>query len=139
MSALANPMQFALAGNAVFTIVSKRTGTRFTFKVQAAENAPMHFVKVLTGPDNATDYKYLGFMRRGVYFHGGEKAKIAKDAPSAIAFDWFWRSLARQENLDKVEIHHEGRCGRCGRPLTVPESIQSGYGPECVTKVSTTL
>ena len=136
---LANPMQFALAGNAVFTIVSKRTGARFTFKVQAAETGVMHFVKVLTGPDNATDYKYLGFIRRGVYFHGGEKAKISKDAPSAIAFDWFWRALARNANLDQVEVHHEGKCGRCGRALTVPESIQSGYGPECVTKVSATL
>jgi hypothetical protein len=31
-----------------------------------------------------------------------------------------------------LEFWHEGRCGRCGRRLTVPDSIASGYGPECV-------
>ncbi|MGQ4872128.1 MAG: DUF6011 domain-containing protein, partial [Candidatus Thorarchaeota archaeon] len=30
---------------------------------------------------------------------------------------------------EKVRIWHEGKCGRCGRRLTVPESIESGYGP----------
>src|ERR1700675_3055956 len=24
-----------------------------------------------------------------------------------------------------------GKCGRCGKPLTVPESIASGFGPDC--------
>lgn len=30
-----------------------------------------------------------------------------------------------------LEVWHEGRCGRCGRALTVPESIASGIGPVC--------
>jgi hypothetical protein len=30
-------------------------------------------------------------------------------------------------------VWHEGRCGRCGRKLTVPESIESGFGPECAS------
>lgn len=34
-----------------------------------------------------------------------------------------------------VEIWHEGKCGRCGRQLTVPESIESGFGPECVKMI----
>jgi hypothetical protein len=136
MSKLENPAQFALAGNAVFTLQSKKTGARFTYRVRAAETGPMHFVQVLTGPDNTQDYRYLGFLRRGVYFHGGLKAKIAKEAPSAKAFDWFWRHMAANAQApDSVDVHHEGRCGRCGRPLTVPESIQSGFGPECITKV----
>ena len=130
-----HPMRFALAGKAIFTVVSKKTGARFTFKVRAAENGPFHFVSVLTGPDNTQDYKYLGYLRRGVYFHGGAKAKIAADAPSAKAFDWFWRALARDALGDRAEVHHCGQCGRCGRALTVPESIQSGFGPECINKV----
>ena len=59
---LENPMQFALAGNARFTLVSKSTQARFTFKVkQSEDNATMHFVSVLTGPDNWSNYSYLGF------------------------------------------------------------------------------
>jgi hypothetical protein len=30
-----------------------------------------------------------------------------------------------------LEVWHEGRCGACGRRLTVPESIERGLGPEC--------
>ena len=136
--ALDNPAQFALAGNARFTLVSKSTQTRFTFKVkQSEDNATMHFVSVLTGPDNWSNYSYLGFIRRGVYFHGGQKAKIQATAPSAKAFDWFWRHLsAGKDTLSSlVEVHHCGACGRCGRALTVPESIKSGFGPECLGKL----
>jgi hypothetical protein len=96
----------------------------------------MHFVSVLTGPDNTQDYRYLGFMRRGVYFHGGAKAKISRDAPSAKAFDWFWRIVAQGRDPSfACDVDHLGACGRCGRPLTVPESIRSGFGPECIGKV----
>jgi hypothetical protein len=130
-----NPAQFVLAGNAVFTLQSKKTGERFTYRVRAAETGPMHFVSVLTGPNNSTDWKYLGFLRRSVYFYGGSKAKIGRFAPSARAFLWFWTNTMRGVAMPSLEVHHEGRCGRCGRPLTVPESIQSGFGPECSTKV----
>ena len=137
MPTLTDPAQFALAGNARFTLVSKSTQARFTYKVRASEdNATMHFVSVLTGPDNWSNYSYLGFVRSGVYFHGGQKARIGVDAPSAKAFDWFWRNLAQSTlDLSKVEVHHCGSCGRCGRALTVPESIESGFGPECAGKL----
>lgn len=32
-------------------------------------------------------------------------------------------------------MFHAGRCGRCGRLLTTPESIESGLGPDCITKI----
>lgn len=136
MTPLAAPMTFALAGNAVFTLQSVTTKTRFTYRVRKAPEGPMHFVQVLTGPNNAEDWKYLGYIRRGVFFHGGAKAKIGREAPSAKAFDWFWRNLARGGVSTTVEVFHEGRCGRCARPLTVPESIQSGFGPECAGKLA---
>jgi hypothetical protein len=136
MTALPNPAQFALAGNATFTLQSLKTGTRFTFRVRVAEgNDTMHFCSVLIGPDNQNDYRYFGFIRRGVFFHGGAKAKISADAPSVKAFQWFWTMQARGTPTPALEIHHQGKCGRCGRPLTVPESIQSGFGPECIGKV----
>ena len=133
MSPLENPAKFALAGNATFTIVSKNSGVRFTYRVRACEdNESLHFVQVLTGPDNGSDFTYLGTIRRGVYFHG-KKSRISAQAPSATAFDWFWRRLsASRLPLDQVDVFHEGRCGRCGRPLTVPSSIESGFGPDCI-------
>lgn len=127
-----NPAQFALAGNAIFTLQSLKTNVRFTYKVRVAEdNLTMHFVSCLVGPDNCNDYRYLGFIRRGVFFHGGPKAKIGNEAPSVKAFRWFWERSASGRLTPQLEVSHMGRCGRCGRALTVPESI----GPECITKV----
>lgn len=34
-----------------------------------------------------------------------------------------------------LQIFHEGRCGRCGRVLTVPESVETGFGPECAGRL----
>jgi hypothetical protein len=37
---------------------------------------------------------------------------------------------------DFVEVWHEGTCGKCGRALTVPSSIENGLGPECIKSLS---
>jgi hypothetical protein len=129
-----------LAGDARFTVVSAKSGTRFTYRVRAADQegrrpgGPSHFVSVLTGANNETDYGYLGLVREGAFEHG-RKSRISASAPSARVFAWFWRAAETGANLDQCEVHHEGRCGRCGRALTVPASIVSGFGPECIQYV----
>lgn len=131
---IADPYNFLRAGNAVFTIRSKRTGTRFTFKVRKPGDDTPHFVSVLTGSDNDNDYTFLGsIFADGTYRHG-RKSTISQTAPSAVAFAWFWDNIADPALMEKVEVWHEGRCCRCGRRLTVPSSIESGIGPECATK-----
>lgn len=53
------------------------------------------------------------------------------------AFRWLWVQLTKGNELpDKVEVWHEGRCGACGRRLTVPESIAQGLGPVCAGLVA---
>lgn len=126
---------FMLAGNATVTLRSTSTGARYTYRVRAAQDGAVSFVALLGGQDNESDYRYLGYIRHGVsgamYFHGGRKAKVGFDAPSAKAFAWSYGRLAKGEMPQGLEVWHEGCCGRCGRKLTVPESIASGFGPEC--------
>jgi Family of unknown function (DUF6011) len=125
---------FALAGHAIFTAHNPATGNRFTYKVSQCDDKPdLYFVGVLTGPDNTNDYQYLGTIRDTQYTHG-RKSRIGADAPSAKAFDWLWRH--RDRLPPSLDLHHEGRCCRCGRLLTVPESVTSGVGPECAKKMS---
>lgn len=139
---------FAQAGNSTVTLRSKATDVRFTYKLQAPHrpgsegtnaardtNSDMRFVKVLNGSDNETSYAYMGFIRRGVFFHGGNKARVGYDAPSAKAFAWAWKMLQMDALPQTLEVWHEGRCGRCARKLTVPSSIASGFGPECAQHV----
>jgi hypothetical protein len=123
---------FALAGHAIFTAHSKSTGVRFTYKVTQCDDKPdLYFVALLTGPDNTNDYQYLGTIRGTTYTHG-RKSRIGPEAPSAKAFDWLWRH--RDRLPASLDLHHEGRCCRCGRTLTTPESCLRGIGPECAKK-----
>lgn len=143
---------YVLAGNSTFTLVSKSTGRRFTYLVKTAakdrnqnwstnnQNRDMYFVSVLTSPDT---YSYIGFLKRNAHdnndatfpFIYGTKSKIRRDAESVKAFEWFWGRLEKFAHVDGLmEFWHEGKCGRCGRKLTVPESVASGIGPECAGK-----
>lgn len=130
---------FATAGNATLTIRSVRTNVRFTYKVttpkdQEPGKPPIWFVKVMDGPDNERSYSYLGNIRHDLTYDHGRKSRIRVDDPRELAFNWMWNRMVRPERADlmeKMEVWHEGRCGRCGRKLTVPASIESGFGPEC--------
>lgn len=130
---------YVFAGHATFTIVSLRTGERLTFKVTRADGddpGRPWFVALLRGPDNEADYSYLGcvFPDRGGApgeYRRGRKSKIGAEAPSQRLAEWFFPRARAGAGLAQVEVWHEGRCGRCGRTLTVPESVASGIGPVC--------
>lgn len=141
--------RFLLAGDARFTLVSKATGTRYTYRVRRAEpngrGEPPYFVSVLTGADNESSYSYAGLLLAPppnesgqLLFKATAKSKVAEDAPSVRGFKWFLRALFQGTGPEgffaKAEFWHEGRCCRCGRALTVPESIASGIGPECARR-----
>lgn len=157
---LERTVEFILAGNATFTLVSEKTGARFTYKARRADGDKADrpwFVSVLTGPDNEGDFSYLGCLfpestvngvipagygrparscHTGAGFVQTKKSAIDRDAPSARAFRWFWDRANRAELQGlPLAVYHEGRCGRCGRKLTVPESILTGFGPECAGKL----
>ncbi len=126
---------FILAGNATLTLVSPKTGARFTFKVRAKvkdfDVNPVYFVSVLTGPNNENHFEFLGTVFGRDTFRRGRNSRIGADAPSAKAFAWtFPRIMAEYDH--GVEIHHANKCGRCGRKLTVPASVEAGLGPTCI-------
>ena len=136
----AEVLAFMLAGNATFTYRSLRTGTRFTYKVTLADKrnpedkneAPAWFVAVLAGPDNTADYTYLGMIKAMTFFATAKSKHMAESA-SFKTFKWALATFAQNVNVmpSQMEVWHTGHCGRCGRALTVPESVASGIGPEC--------
>lgn len=142
--------QFITAGDAIFTIeipAEHRPADakpHYTYRVEhvkANDRYPeSYFVKVLTGPENTDDYTYLGKLN----VEYGEVTTTAKSRSYAGTYllrilnrvlDKIWRQ--EQESFERLgfKVHHEGRCGRCGALLTVPASIESGFGPECIKKV----
>jgi len=132
--------RYVRAGRATITLVSRRTKTRFTYKVSKPEkdDGPVKFfVGLMNGPDNQNNYVYMGCIKQtynGEYFTGTKASKVSRDAPSYKAFEWFWQKIiTNKRSPDEwgVDVWHEGSCCRCGRKLTVPESVEDGIGPEC--------
>ncbi len=120
--------RFVFAGNARFTIRSTKTGTRFTYHVRQSDDGRVFFVSLRSGSDMWT---YMGVIRDD-HFSATAKSAVTPTAESWKAFDWFYHQITRNDRLPSaMEFFHEGQCGRCGRPLTVPESILSGLGPVC--------
>lgn len=127
-------LDFMFGGKARFTLVSKATGKRYTYRVAKSKGErPVYFVSLLTGPSNETDYQYLGFGKYGQSgLIAGGKGNPAH--PAFIALNWAMNHLGQGVMPEKLEFWHEGRCAKCARPLTDPESIKRGLGPECATK-----
>lgn len=131
---------FILGGTAIFT-VSNGQGQHYTFRVDHSEGdqrfAPAWFIKMLTGPDNTSDYTYMGKIDAEM----GEvvittKSKFAAGSQAVKVAGFVLRVVwGRQELPAGYEIMHNGCCARCGRMLTVPESVESGFGPECIKKM----
>lgn len=130
---------YALAGHATLTMSSLKTGARYTFRISRAKNRDtgepqdLWFVALLAGPDNEGDYQYVGRLSGTLRLTG--KSRFSADSTPVRAFQYFWKHLAAGQMPPQMEVRHEGQCGRCGRKLTVPESIDRGIGPECALKM----
>ena len=145
--------RYVTAGRARVTLLSTTTGERFTYQIservrvrkdgsnqsEADDGGPDYFVGLLSGPDNQADYAYLGVVWGDQAFKSTRKSRVGPEAPSRVTFEWFWRWVIadhKPELHPSLQVWHEGRCGRCGRTLTVPESIASGLGPVCAGRDS---
>ena len=131
---------FVLAGNAILTLESQKTGVHYTYRVQRAkapDGSPCNrwFVSLLTGPQNTSDYTYIGLLDEyGFRLTAG--SKLGADAAPVRGFKFMWTHAHDRNSMPpQMLVRHEGRCGRCSRVLTVPESLDNGNGPECIKHV----
>ncbi len=146
--------EFVIAGRAIFTLSvpapfvaeHPECSDRYTFQVKrkpATDRWPESwFINLLTGPDNSRDYSPLGRMNpetgamrlvRSTQMNDRSwSVKLVRRVLACV----FEVANAKPEDILRAgfELRHEGRCGRCGRRLTVPESIDIGLGPTCAAK-----
>lgn len=143
-------LDFIRAGKAIFTIelspefaATHKIPPHYTFKVshQPAENGYREcwFVSLLTGPENTSDYTYVGLLADDNTLRLTQKSKFRPDSMPVRILSRILANLVA-DTADRItsagfNLHHEGRCGRCGRLLTVPSSIESGIGPECAKRI----
>ena len=145
---LQNPpdvLDFMFGGQAEFTLHSKVTGKHYTYRVihnRQDKDHPLKFVFFLGGSDNDNDWVYAGSLRRfdksphiTVSFLLTNKSP-PKNMPGIKAFGWMVHMLNKHTvAADQMEIMHSGVCSACGRKLTTPESIRTGLGPVCRSKL----
>lgn len=142
---------FVLAGRAVFTLSNGKPGTDardYTFKVtkkvnrdnrqrtgdpQPAFRDDVYFVALLTGSDNENDYTYLGVLNPATgAVRTTAKSTFNSASTPVVALNWaLGKVWAGKELPGGASLQHAGHCGKCNRLLTVPESVESGLGPEC--------
>lgn len=124
---------FVLAGNATITLQSQKSNRHFTYRIHRAPDSEVWFVSVAVQHDL---FHYLGVispMARSLQFKWTAKSKVQADALSFLGFFYFWRHIETNRMPPDMIVRHENRCGRCGRPLTHPSSIDAGIGPECAS------
>ena len=134
-------MKFLLAGRAKFTLKNEKTLNRYTFSVKLSHDVPgLYFVSLLIGNNNEFDYTYIGVLRKNgdkLNFYLTKKSKLTNDSVPVKVFNWLLKHI---DNFpEEIKFYHEGCCARCGRTLTVPESIISGFGPECIKMIGDKL
>lgn len=127
---------FLAGGRAKFT--ASGNGRHYTFQVKKPKNKDVYFVSLLSGPDNQNSYTYMGVynpQRQALYLTA--KSAYAKDSIPVRTFRWVLKVLDGTGQIpDGYNIEHSGRCGRCNRELTEPESLATGLGPVCRQKAA---
>jgi hypothetical protein len=130
---------FIIAGNATLTIKSLKTGDHITYRVRKSQDGRVFFVSVRTGGPGEKLFAYMGTLPGERPDHAPVKltgkSKYALGDREPRAFNWLWGAVCEGVLPPQAEVRHEGTCGRCARPLTDPESIDRGFGPECWSKL----
>lgn len=140
-----NPLAFPhffFAGNAVLTFRNNETGSHMTIKVKQVKDKkdrkiklPIFFVYVSLLGDGQTGYRFGGTVfQETMSIKLGQSVQEGSQLYKVMRF--IWDSLRNPESLrGKVSLLHEGKCLRCCMPLTRPESINTGFGPDCLEYV----
>ena len=128
--------------NALFTLV--KDTKRRTYKVNKAKDGDVVFVNLLIGQDNTNfnNYHYIGLLifKPNLTFRPKKQQTYGKNN-EAVSLSYYFlndliSNILHKPDFEKLEpeFWHEGKCARCGKKLTVPESIKKGMGAICLNR-----
>lgn len=128
--------RFFSAGRAVFTVDNGK-GQHYTYRIGHSKPEQPLFVGLLTGPNNEADYTYLGIYNPESHqVRLTAKSRYTEETAPVKVIRWAIKQVVEGKPLPEgYSVKHEGKCCRCGRTLTTPESVERGIGPECWEKM----
>lgn len=124
-------------------ILDEEDDDYITLRVESAswvKNPPLPdgsvSVKYLAGQDNTTDYAGFAFLVPNTQFEFGTDIRVWNRFKQNGRLKHALVILLQNADDAGMEyVLRSGNCRRCGRMLTVPVSINQGYGPECIKKI----
>ena len=122
---------YTLAGNATMTLASAASGREFTFRVRPWDRGG-HVVKLIV---DGSRPEYVGLIDgRGFRLTGA--SGFTSESLAVKAFSFYWRSVTsgREDIPSGLTVHHEGKCGACGRALKISDSVDLGMGSTCLKR-----
>jgi hypothetical protein len=102
-------------------------------KQDRKKKLPIFYVYVSLLGDRDTGYRFAATVfQETMTFKLGRD--VSSDSQLGKVMLFLLHSLHHPQFLKekKVTLHHEGHCMRCGLPLTHPQSINTGFGPDCL-------
>ena len=128
--------EFFLGGRAIFT-VHNNVGEQYTYKIVKSKKSGLYFVSLLSGPNNETDYTYMGLLMPDLMqARTTEKSLLNLSAPAFRVLNWALKTVSQGKQIPfGYGIRHEGKCCVCALRLTDAESIETGIGPVCAKKM----
>jgi hypothetical protein len=133
--------ELALSGRAVLTFRNEAKGTHMTVKFKQVKDRatkkklPIFFVFISLLGD-----KTQGMVYAGTYFQkdGGVSLSKGQDPKGRLSMALFFLAAAIKDpqilKQRNVTFQHEGKCCSCAMPLTHPNSIPIGLGPDCLKR-----
>jgi len=129
--------------NAIFTLENEDLYR--TYRVNKVKDGDIVFVSLLMGWDNTNfhAYQYIGllafkphitFKPKKQQSYGADTEKISL---SFYLLNTLIDNILHKSNFEKLDPYfwHEGKCAKCGKKLTVPESIERGMGTICLNRL----
>ena len=128
------------AGRALFTIDNGR-GEHFTYSVtrkDARQGGDIYFVSLRRNGESRP-FQYVGVLEltEPYTLRLTSRSVFAKDSVEVRAFRFALRVIQDIQPLPSgYAIMGSDTCAACGRTITVRESIETGFGPECGSRLN---
>jgi hypothetical protein len=142
-------LNYIIGGKGTFTLENKTNGNRYTYKMRRLPTDKIKedmigkeplFVSVMTGTDNERDYTFIGTLwEDSREFIHSKKSIIKENDKRTLGFNWLVGIVKNDNFHPDMAFYHEGKCGSCGKKLTVPESIITGLGPVCAENIELSI
>lgn len=134
-----NIKKYCMSGNAIVTLTSP-TKVHYTYYIRAPWRedkdefeSDIRFV-YYRNSENRWDY-VGGLYKDGTFFRSTYHSVVGENHEAFKGMKYLTKMMNQDFDTPMI-VQHEGACGRCGRRLTDPLSIERGIGPRCYAIVN---